>query len=259
MSSLSLLIKWSNFTIISNMNTSKIDKQELISKLADYVLLKISFVENLGLYHGRMGLILFLAYYSRYAKLSYLESLIVDLIIELFEEISPTTCIDLENGLAGIGWAIDHLIKVNIVEGNQDIVLKKLDQELMKYDMRRIVDFSFNSGLGGVLFYVNHRILTIRKDNESPFDSLFLSDLYNVVNTKDDWKKASCYTVYKQFNHSIKNCNDQNELLEFPSNLLSDELGLETEIYKNPLGLAGGLSGWGLKQILDLNNGDSLV
>ena len=65
-----------------------IDRKEfLLSKIADNLLIRSSFEENLGLLHGRMGIILFFFHYASYTKNNLYQQVAEDLIHDFFEDI----------------------------------------------------------------------------------------------------------------------------------------------------------------------------
>ena len=69
-----------------------------------YLTINSSFIGDLGLFHGRMGIILFFAHYARATQSKHYEDFAGCLLDELYEEIHEDLPVNLENGLCGIGW-----------------------------------------------------------------------------------------------------------------------------------------------------------
>ena len=63
------------------------DKELLLGRIVDHLVLNSSFLTNTGLFHGMMGVILFLAHYARYKQSAYYEKLVEDLFSDLYEDI----------------------------------------------------------------------------------------------------------------------------------------------------------------------------
>ena len=74
---------------------------------------------------------------------------------------------DIENGLSGIGLAIEFLIQNNFVEGDPDEVLEEVDNKVFKYlNEENINSFDLTNGLTGYLVYLIAR-LKVRKSPDS--------------------------------------------------------------------------------------------
>lgn len=72
--------------------------------ITNTLLLNASFIDNLGLMHGKMGIAIYFFHLARETENQIYEDYAGELIDEIYEEISLTTPCDFENGLAGIGW-----------------------------------------------------------------------------------------------------------------------------------------------------------
>jgi hypothetical protein len=103
-----------------------------ILKIANTLVLYSYCIENKGLIHGKMGIVLFLYHYARYFKESLYNEFADTLFDEIMEDIIKTSN-DFEYGLIGIGWAIDYLIKKGFVEGNPDELLEDVDTRIFSH------------------------------------------------------------------------------------------------------------------------------
>ena len=73
-----------------------------------YLTINSSFLRDLGLFHGRMGIVLFFAHYARISNSKHYEDFAGHLLDEIYEEINLDLPVNLENGLCGIGWGIEY-------------------------------------------------------------------------------------------------------------------------------------------------------
>ena len=80
-----------------------------------------------------------------------------------------------ESGLCGIAWGIEYLLANKFISGDSNEVLFDIDQKIMEKDLRRITDYSFETGLAGLACYVSLRL--IGKNEETAFDKSFIDEL----------------------------------------------------------------------------------
>ena len=85
---------------------SKINSDDLLENAFFYLTLNASFISDLGLFHGKMGCVLFFAEYTRYTHDEHYEEFANELLDEICEDITKDIPIGLENGLCGIGWEL---------------------------------------------------------------------------------------------------------------------------------------------------------
>ncbi|WP_319229244.1 lanthionine synthetase LanC family protein [Draconibacterium orientale] len=103
-------------------------KQKIINSL----LLNASFIDNLGLFNGKMGISILFFLLSRKHQNKIFEDYAHELIDEIYDEISINTSTDFENGLAGIGWGIEYLVQNEFIDADTDEVLEEFDKQLTK-------------------------------------------------------------------------------------------------------------------------------
>lgn len=195
------------------------NKNLLLERIADHLVLNSPFLANIGLYHGIMGVILFFAHYSRYKQSVYYEKLVEDLFSDLYEDICDDTPVNFENGLSGIGWGILYLLKNDFVDGNADIILKGIDNKLRSVNVKYINDFSLGRGLQGMYHYISMRIQCA---NHFSFDDEYISE-WNAVKDRAGLR------------------------VDFDVNaLLANFVNTEFESVGPELGLCNGYAGYGL-------------
>lgn len=215
-----------------------------------YLVINSSFVSNIGLFHGKMGLVLFFSFYARYLNDDQYNRFAYDLLDEIYEDIHENVLLNFENGLCGIGWAIEYLVQNGYMEGDTDEILEDIDKRIMEYDVCRISDLSFRSGLAGIVYYVCARLSTFRKNNTLPFDSAFLENLKRVLlNTQFSEVDEVPPCLTKTYLNALKGIRP--EKLELPVLLQLSDSQIPDNLRLVPLGLKDGLSGILLQLIIN--------
>ena len=90
------------------MNT---EKDILLRRIANHLILHSIDIEDIGLFHGKMGVVLFFAHYARYTDSAIYDDFAGELLEEICENIPETLPINLETGLMGISSYIN--IRIN--------------------------------------------------------------------------------------------------------------------------------------------------
>lgn len=104
--------------------------EDRLRRIANFLLLNASFIDNLGLLNGKMGIAIFFYHYSRYTQNKIFEDYAGELIDEIYEEINVNTPVNFADGLTGIGWGIEYLVKNHFTEGDTDEVLAEIDNTM---------------------------------------------------------------------------------------------------------------------------------
>lgn len=221
-------------------------KEQGLEEIRNVLILNTSSLSDVGLYGGKMGVSIFLAHYARYSNQDVYLDLVHSLIKEIFEDLDNSFSSNLEIGLSGIGWGVNYLLCHHFLSGDVNDVLFDLDQNLMRYDVRRINDFDFDRGLGGLVYYVNSRLM-IQQGDQRPFDSLFLSDLlYVIKNNYNAWHNLSVKDVFFQYIDFLSDKPMKDCICSLPDFLKGKEIKITDSIYRMSLGLKNGLAGYGL-------------
>lgn len=149
-----------------------------MTNLCRQFILKDSLKEDLGLYNGKMGYVLFFFHCARHLDNLWFEEYAEDLLDEIYSDVTLETPLNFFNGLCGIGWGIEYLVQHGFVKGCTDEILADLDEKVMRTDPRRIEDSSYETGIRGIAAYVCSRLSSPRSTGSTlPFDSLYLEDL----------------------------------------------------------------------------------
>lgn len=153
-----------------------------LRKIADYLLLKSPYILDIGLFHGKMGIVVSLYAYAKKYNDRLLEDFAWDLLQQIYDKVHTDTPTGLENGLAGIGYGTTLLSKLGLVACDLNSVLADIDAKIMERDPRRMSDFSVRTGAGGVLLY-----LALRHETDGTvltFDNLYMAELKSAAADK---------------------------------------------------------------------------
>lgn len=226
-----------------------------IEKVVPYLLLNSSFISNIGLFHGKMGIVLFFAHYGRYTDNSLYDDFASELMEEISEDITANTSIDFENGLCGVGWGIEYLVSNGFMEGSSDEILEKLDHKVMEHDARRITDLSFRMGLGGILYYTLARLSSPRETGILPFDAQFISELRQTAQQATFKDEDQIPTgLVKNFLQVTDGILPKFSQLRLPTLLFAQKPDNEVDPETLPLGIEKGLTALCFSEILKQKN-----
>jgi hypothetical protein len=225
--------------------------KELLAKIADHLIINSSFLDNLGLLHGKMGIVIFFYHYSQYTNNDTIHKFADEILMEVLNEIHDELPVDFANGYCGIGWAIELLLQNNFIEGDSRDILKEVDTKIMERDVSRIADNELFTGIEGVLHYVLFRLSAC--DNNTPFDKKYLSNISYSISKQNKVKRN---TNLSEIASKFLIWDNEREIEYEPYTYINKLLlsnKLEEDIINLNLGLIDGLAGMGLKIILNEN------
>ncbi|EGG57356.1 hypothetical protein HMPREF9442_00303 [Paraprevotella xylaniphila YIT 11841] len=201
---------------------SKCMKEEM-DKIADYLLLRSGYLQELGLFHGKMGVVVALYLYADAYGDEVMREYAWELFQQVYDGVHTDMPVGLERGLAGIGYGTTFLCKRGLVECSLNDILEDIDRKIMERDPRRLTDMSVRSGLRGLMLY-----LGLRQSVEAvtTFDSRYMMELQDTVERNN----LSCRT------------------LDF-MDVLNEPTFPEAEYIEKPLGIDGGCAYYILKSI----------
>jgi lantibiotic modifying enzyme len=205
------------------MNTSK--KNKLLTRIANHLMINASFLADLGLYHGKMGIVIFFAHYSRYTGNLMYDDFAGELMDEIGEELHTQLPIDFSEGLCGIGWGVEYLSQNNFTEGDSDQILENIDKRIMERDVLRVEDESLETGLAGISLYLQTRL-------------------------KNKNRETAVLDTNYQNNHKKISSRIKQHIPEDVLKEILKETPDTDDILKMDLGLKKGIAGVGLKMIL---------
>ncbi len=224
------------------------EKKEILQRIARHLMLHSSFANDCGLYHGKMGAIIFFFRYARYTGNPVYEDFAGELIEEIYDEIHTGMADTFETGLCGVAWGLEYLLHQGFVEGDSNEVLEDLDKRILERDVRRIGNPELESGLKGLAHYVLIRYYN--KDSvPALLDQIYLSEIISGLEKleTDDQEIPKITSSIK----SILNGDDYNyDVEELLLGIIGDIEYDEKKLFENPqpIGLKrNGYAGIGIK------------
>ena len=206
-----------------------------------YLTINSSYLSDLSLFHGKMGIVLFFFELARASQNVAYEGLASNLLDEIYDEIHYDLPINLENGLCGIGWGMEYLVQHGFMEGDTDEILADIDQKVMEINPLRMKDFSFSRGLGSIAFYVLARLNANRQSETLPFDDTYLEALQKAVSQIDYSKEKEIPFDLSVSLQQVRKGQRINLKLPFFLTSFDTEIPSFDDVL---LGLKNGLTGW---------------
>ncbi len=114
------------------------DKQILLNKIVQHLILYTSSLSDLGLLSGKMGVCIFFYRYARHTGITRYADFAGELLDEIYAEINTGITKDFGSGLAGICWGIEYLTREGFVEADADEILCDMDPLIQERDILEV-------------------------------------------------------------------------------------------------------------------------
>ena len=136
---------------------------EKLQQIAEKLKNNWATLENPGLWHGKMGIVIFFFHYARYSGEKQYEDYAEEIIESLQVGLNWDSPVDYENGLAGIGVGIEYLSQNGFIEIFTDEILEDIDKYIQNFIIeKKHENNSFGKGICGfgqyLLFRLNNSI-----------------------------------------------------------------------------------------------------
>lgn len=231
-----------------------------MNKMVEQLILRCSDAIDNSLYYGKIGVAICLYEYAQYTKKRIYTELADMLLEEVIEDLDCDIPVGFASGLCGIGWGIGYSIGHGYISGNADEVLEAIDLKIMEVNVAKMKDYSIKSGLGGIAYYVWHRMTsaTRSKKTDLPFDMDFLQSwvvrlpqCIAIPNLPAN--EENIFKNLQQILHQIPHV--EKEPISFPpfildDNSLNSNLNRTRDLQFLPVGLSNGIARMILKEIL---------
>jgi hypothetical protein len=226
---------------------------DLLKRIAQHLLLQESFEEKPGLLNGKMGFAIFFFHYARHTGDLTYEDFAVSLMEEIQEEIHAGTPFCLDEGICGIGWGIEYLVREGFVDGDADFLLEDIDRYIMQINLSGLNDMSLEKGVRGIAGYVCMRYQGKPYSYSNPFldkkyvmtllDKLYDNKLINMpealllkkIAEGKTFEKNECYSI-NGYLHALY-FNDKRAIdLHYPADVTVENgcVGLGLKLLINP-------------------------
>ena len=197
-------------------------------------------MSDIGLFDGKMGIIISLITYSRRNKLKCIESMADFLMEQLLESMTDISPISFSNGLTGIGWGIEYLIQNGYMPGCGADICTEIDKKLMSCDIRRVDDLSLEHGIYGWLHYIVAHIQGANRCGKQVFDRMYIIDLISKINeySENNATSEEFSNLQAMFREVLNGATD---VYKFP---LEEIVKTDIKFSLNNLSLSKGLAGY---------------
>lgn len=233
------------------MKNKEISFFNIEQRIIHHIILYSKSIKDVGLFHGKMGIAILFMHLYRCTDNNIYEDIANDLIDDIWEEVNTVTSFEMASGLSGIGLGIEYLLHHKFAEGESLGICKDLDVRIMRWDSRRISDYSIDYGIGGLLEYIlTHIKACMKQSNIIPFDDAFLKDLFDKTNMiSEDGLDSNVCVLIAQYQDFYTNRQEPHNLFNLKSIASPIEQFKEDRLLTYPLGLKKGLGGLLLDRI----------
>lgn len=243
---------------ISDISSSKetmsqtINDNLITSGILSRLLINYGQIQDISLMSGKMGGVLFFMAYARKTGISAYCDFCDELLDDIYNHIHQGMPIGLFEGLTGIGWGIEYLLKNGYADGAVDEILNDIDNLVVEHDPQRMTDLSLESGLGGVLFYVNSRLqYGENRSLNTPFDLSYIASLSKAIHRPSFLDISSCNSMVKDYDSIIQGRLDNEQKCMCIPDFMFEGVPDNLENLQNlPIGIKRGLTGYALRMIL---------
>jgi hypothetical protein len=129
----------------------------------------------MGLINGKMGIVFFMYHYAYYTNNELYNDFAGDLLDEIMKS-SAHIPVDIENGLIGVGWGVNYLMKKGFIDGDPNDVLQNVDTRIFS----SMVVNPLQSVLGQGLYLLSRINMVNNIDNKLDQQiSILLNFCYN--------------------------------------------------------------------------------
>ncbi len=223
----------------------------LEQKIIHHLMLNASFLRDLGLYHGKMGIVILFFHYSRHTDNPVYEDFAGDQLDNIWEGMHKELPVSFDSGLTGIGWGIEYLIQNGFVEGNSNEICEELDHKIMNLDPRRMSADFLEKELLGLLNYILIRMQgTIKQQSVLPFDRMYINDFFQMLSLME--RKMFSQELNSLVNQFVDFMNVKQSIdIQFDLHSFIELIPVkEQRLLSYPLGLKNGLAGYLYKGLM---------
>lgn len=214
-----------------------IDEYKNLRSIVDLLRREAPNLDDIGLYHGKMGIVIFFFEYARKTGSALYEDLGMDLLNSILDQIDHSTSVTYSNGLSGIGAGVIFLLKEGFLEGNADYILSEIDSKICSViHYRNLSNLSLDTGICGLGKYLVARIIT--SETIESFSTIknkehliYLVDWIESVITKDDKYLADVLALMVDIRKTNIHKQKTECLISYCSTyLFGDNIGLKSGV-----------------------------
>ncbi|MDR2917345.1 MAG: hypothetical protein LBV74_21335 [Tannerella sp.] len=212
-------------------------------EIMHHLMLQSFSLKRNGLLYGKLGIAIAFFEWGRRCNNRVYTDFATELNKDLPARIDERVTCDFATGLCGFGWGVEYMVQQRFADCNR--ICEEIDQRVMAVDIRRMNNFSLESGLEGFLHYILIRLAGTGSQNKNvmPFDDLYLKDTYNRLQSLPEELISNNLHRLKQAFISCMDAGSSDykpDICSFTNDL---ELNGKEDILSAKPGLADGLAG----------------
>jgi len=169
-------------------------KENILKRITNHLIIYSMALDNIGLMSGKMGIALYFFHLHKVTQndnhLRFANELVLDIMSKLDYKI-PRTFFD---GLIGVSWGFDHLIRTKFVDFEDEEVLIDLDKALLEINIANLYDETFSTGVRGIAYYIISRC-NGKSTILIPFCMEYIHVLYNRINRIEPKDPTALYLL----------------------------------------------------------------
>lgn len=186
------------------------DIDNYLKQIVKILQINSSFIDNLGLLNGKMGVAIFLYHYANYSQQNTFLKFAEESLYEVIDDIDENTTLDFASGLTGIGWGIEYLSQNRILEINTDEALEELDHTIHKGKLKSQSILEIDS-----LFGYGHYYLARIKNSENKNEIKTLVKRFQLISLVDECERFFIFKNYLEHNKPVLSLSTINSIIYF--------------------------------------------
>jgi len=104
-----------------------------LQRLSETLMFHSSFLHDIGLFNGKMGIAIFFFHLARKTGIGIYEEYACELIEQIYESMYENMPVGYADGVAGIGVGMDYLIEQKLITADADEVLEDIDRVILHH------------------------------------------------------------------------------------------------------------------------------
>ena len=106
---------------------------EKLRRITNVILSNLDTVHHNGLFHGKMGLVIYFFYLGKALGIKSFENTADKMLDSIMSNMEDSLSFDFGSGICGLGWTINQLIKDGFIRQADENVLDDIDQIVIQY------------------------------------------------------------------------------------------------------------------------------
>ena len=193
---------------------SKIEIDSYLKQTAEILIKYSSFIPDIGLYNGKMGIAIFLYRYARYSNKRKYKTYANELIDDVIDALHINTPAGIDDGISGIRFGFDYLSKNGYINIKSDDYFESLNDFIEQSEFETINEKSYfyqglywvllksefleNSGFEYILDKIYSKLKNINSKKNILYPKMIQSLLYLVL-------ECCCNKVFGEKSENIFN------------------------------------------------------